>query len=89
MLVDSITVNEISTNKDRISYYKNGLGATTETMEGAALHYVALQEGIPFLQLRSFSNYVGEREKGKWQLNEAIGNVNTVLQELILKLVHK
>lgn len=85
VLVDSVTVNEISTNEDRISYYKNGLGATTESMEGAALHYAGLMEGIPFLQLRSFSNYVGERNKENWQLTEAIKNVNIVLQELLTK----
>jgi futalosine hydrolase len=48
VLVDAVTVNEISTNEDRISYYKNGLGATIETMEGAALHYIGLKENIPF-----------------------------------------
>jgi futalosine hydrolase len=86
VLVDAVTVNEISTNEDRISYYKNGLGATIETMEGAALHYIGLKENIPFLQLRSISNYVGERDKEKWQLQEAIRNVNLVLQELLTKL---
>jgi futalosine hydrolase len=30
VLVDAVTVNEISTNVDRISYYKNGLGATSK-----------------------------------------------------------
>jgi futalosine hydrolase len=89
VLVDAVTVNEISTNDDRISYYKNGLGATIETMEGAALHYVGLKENIQFLQLRSFSNYVGERDKGKWQLNEAVRNVNIVLQELLAKLTNE
>lgn len=88
VLVDAVTVNEISTNEDRISYYKNGLGATIESMEGAALHYVGLTEKIPFLQLRSFSNYVGERDKENWQLPQAIRNVNLVLQELLTKLVN-
>jgi futalosine hydrolase len=55
-------------------------------MEGAALHYIGLKENIPFLQLRSISNYVGERDKEKWQLQEAIRNVNLVLQELLTKL---
>lgn len=86
VFADSVTVNEISTNEDRIFYYKNELGATIESMEGAALHFVGLMEDIPFLQLRSFSNYVGERDKKKWQLNEAIKNLNTALQELLQKL---
>lgn len=86
VLADAVTVNEISTGEDRISYYKNGLGATAESMEGAALHYVGLMENIPFLQLRSFCNYVGERDKGAWQMQLAINNVNTVLQEVLEKI---
>jgi len=87
VLADSVTVNEISTAEDRISYYKNGLGATCESMEGAALHYVGLLEAIPFLQLRAFSNYVGERDKGAWKMQEAVTNVNKALQEVLQKLI--
>src|SRR4051812_18157955 len=60
-LVDGVTVNEISTRPDRIDLYRNALGASVESMEGAALHYVALMENIPFLQIRSLSNFAGER----------------------------
>ena len=88
VLADGVTVNEISTNSDRISYYKNGLGATAESMEGAALHYVALMENIPFLQLRSFCNYVGERDKTNWRMESAIANLNAVLQEVLPKIMH-
>jgi futalosine hydrolase len=35
-------------------------------MEGAALHYTCLMEKIPFMQLRSISNYIAERDKSKW-----------------------
>lgn len=87
VLADSVTVNEISTNEERISYYKNGLGATVESMEGAALHFVGLMENIPFLQLRSISNYVGERDKGKWLMQPAIDNLNAALQNVLLNLL--
>ncbi len=52
-------------------------------MEGAAFHYVCLQEKIPFLQLRAISNYVGERNKANWNLNEAIRNLNKKLIEIV------
>lgn len=81
-LVDGVTVNEISTNRERIEYYRS-LGASSESLEGAALHYVALMENIPFLQLRSFSNFIGERDKSKWMMAEAIANLNLHLQKLI------
>jgi len=84
--VNSVTVNEISTNKKRIQYYKKNLNASIESMEGAALHYVGLMENIPFLQIRSLSNFVGERDKNKWQIKEAISNLNLELQRIISKI---
>jgi futalosine hydrolase len=85
-IVDSVTINEISTGTQRIQYYKNHLGADIESMEGAALHYVALLENIPFLQIRSLSNFAGERDKSKWEMNKAISCLNLELQRIILKL---
>lgn len=85
--VKAVTVHEITTNKDRIELYKNGFGAQIETMEGAALHYVALVEGISFLQLRSISNYIGERDKKKWKMAEAIAALNAELQKTLIKLL--
>jgi futalosine hydrolase len=55
-------------------------------MEGAALHYVCLQENIPFLQIRSISNRVGERDKAKWEFKEAIKNLNKELAVLLKEI---
>jgi futalosine hydrolase len=85
-VVDAVTVNEISTNKERILYYKNEMAASVESMEGAALHYIALQEKIPFLQIRSLSNFVGERDKTKWVMDVAIANLNIELKRILTKL---
>jgi futalosine hydrolase len=85
-IVDGVTINEITTNLERINFYKEKIKANIETMEGAALHYVCLSEKIPFLQLRSVSNYVGERDKNKWALREAIANLNIELQKMLIKL---
>ena len=85
-IVDGVTINEITTHPERIRFYKEELKANIETMEGAALHYVALCEKIPFLQLRAVSNYVGERDKNKWALREAIANLNIDLQRILIKL---
>lgn len=85
--VRGITVNEISTHPERIQHYRLQWNAQTESLEGAALHYVCLQEGIPFLQIRSISNAIGERDKAKWKLKEAIQNLNTELNLLIDKIL--
>ena len=82
----AITVNKVSDSELQKQQFIQTFNADIETMEGAALHYVCLQEQIPFLQIRSISNHVGERDKTKWKMKEAIQNLNTELQILINKL---
>ncbi|HZH01812.1 MAG TPA: futalosine hydrolase [Flavisolibacter sp.] len=85
--VHAVSVNEITTDPERILYYRQELGAQIESMEGAALHYVGLIEQIPFLQIRSISNYIGERNKQAWKLQEAITALNKELQQVIVKIL--
>jgi futalosine hydrolase len=84
--VDAVTINEISTDAHRISFYRDELGASVESMEGAALHFVALMENIPFLQIRSLSNFAGERDKSKWMIPAAISALNMELHRILTKL---
>ena len=88
-IVDGVTVNEISTNKNRIAYYKHQLNASVESMEGAAFHFVALQENLRFLQMRSLSNFVGERDKTKWIIDVGVANLNIELIRIIIKLLNE
>lgn len=88
-IVDGVTVHEISTDKEQIAYYRDELHASVESMEGAALHYVALMEKIPFLQLRSLSNFAGERDKSKWVLDLAIASLNFELKRILTKIVNR
>lgn len=78
-IVKAISVNQISTSKQMIKFYRDVFDPVTESMEGAALHYVCLMEKTPFLQLRSVSNYIGERNKKKWNMMDSIVNLNEVL----------
>jgi futalosine hydrolase len=84
--VRAVTINEISTDKDRIEWYQQNIAPVVESMEGAALHFTCLNEGIPFLQIRSVSNDVGQRDKSKWDFRSAIANLNRQLMETIKKL---
>lgn len=77
--VRGISVNEITTGAARMQQLIEKYGAVIESMEGAALHYVCLQEAVPFIQLRSVSNFVGERDKTKWYMQEAIDHLNREL----------
>lgn len=82
----SITVNEITTSTSKNKSWLDKYGATLESLEGAAFHYVCLMQGIPFLQVRTISNYVGERDKTKWETEKAILHLNRKLHELAGKL---
>lgn len=86
--VSAITINEISTNSAHIHQLINTYNPVIESMEGAALHYVCREMNVPFLQIRSISNYVGERDKTKWEMKLAIDNLNEVILKLIEK-IHK
>lgn len=81
--VSGITVNEISTNPERIQKLVKKYNPGIESMEGAALHYVARETNIPFIQIRAISNYIGERDKSNWQMKLAIDNLNQTLLEYI------
>lgn len=61
----------------------------TESMEGAAFFYGCLSANIPFVEIRSISNYVEPRNRANWQLETAIENLNRVLIEMIESLSRK
>jgi futalosine hydrolase len=85
-IAKGISVNQITTSKEMIRFYKKEFNPVTESMEGAALHYVCLNEQIPFLQIRSVSNYIGERNKKNWNMNDSIANLNYELISIIEKI---
>lgn len=80
---NGITVNEITTQATRIVQLQSKYNCQIETMEGAAFHYVCLQQHISFIQCRAVSNFVGERNKDKWKLKEAITTLNGTLINII------
>jgi futalosine hydrolase len=84
--VTGLTVNEITTRKERIKQLVRKYNPTTESMEGAALHYVCRSMNIPFLQMRTISNYVGERDKSKWMMKESLDNLTQALLKYVDKL---
>jgi len=84
--VRGITVNQVSTSKSFIQGMKDKYMPVVESMEGAAFHYVCLKEGVPFIQLRGISNQVGERDRSKWKMNEAIDVLNKQLIKFLNQL---
>jgi futalosine hydrolase len=84
--VAGISVNEISTDPRKVRLYQKQFNPVVESMEGAALHYVCLQENISFLQLRSTSNYIAERNKKNWNMEQSIVNLNKALVKILQSL---
>ena len=80
---DAVTINQISVSPARIQQISSKYAPCLESMEGAVLHYACGISGVPFLQLRAVSNYIGERNKANWRIKEAIGNLNQVLTNYI------
>ena len=85
-IVDAVSVNEISTNPTRIQHYHKNLGASIESMEGAAFHQVCLEFSIPFVQIRSISNMAGVRDKSQWNIPLAIASSTLAVKTLIGKI---
>jgi futalosine hydrolase len=84
--VSAVTINTVTTGKERIQQLIRKYDPVTESMEGAALHYTCREAGIPFLQIRSVSNYIGERNKANWKIREAVDSLNQVLVKYVDKL---
>ncbi len=84
--VNAVTINKINDRKKRSTLLKKMFNAEIESMEGAAFHFVCLQQSVQFLQLRSISNKVGERDKTKWSIKDAVENLNIELLKLISNL---
>ncbi|PZF72196.1 futalosine hydrolase [Taibaiella soli] len=76
LTVSGLSINTVSGRESTIALRNQRFGAQVESMEGAALHYVCLQENIPFAQIRAISNYVEPRDKSKWKMKEAIIALN-------------
>ena len=81
-------------SRQKIEKLTEGLHGQIENMEGAAFFYVSLMKSIPFLSLRSVSNYVEDRDTSKWNISLAINQLNEKIISLLqqdtgfLKSIH-
>jgi futalosine hydrolase len=84
--VRGITVNAVSGNDFTIARRISQFHPDVESLEGAVFMYCCMKESIPFLQLRTISNYVEKRNRDNWKMEVAISNLNAtainVLEEI-------
>ena len=50
-----------------------------EAMEGAAAAHIAALYKIPIIEIRAASNFVGERDKTKWDIDTAVKHITEIL----------
>lgn len=83
---NGLTVNSITSCKNKIKLRKEKYDVDVESMEGAAVFYSCLIRKIPFVSIKAISNYVGETDKSKWKLQSAIENLNNKALEILKEI---
>lgn len=79
-LAHGLTVHKVHGSESSIAAIQAKYpDAQVESMEGAAFFHACLLSQIPFLEIRSVSNYVEARNRDKWNLPLAINNLNQTL----------
>lgn len=78
-----VTVQTITGSKQKAEELCNKFTPDIESMEGAAVYYVCLQEGVPFVEIRTVSNAVGESDSSKWQTSLALNSLLQVCKEIL------
>jgi futalosine hydrolase len=75
-VVSSLSVNSVSGREGTIERLKSFHDPDIESMEGAAVFYACLMADVPFLEVRAVSNFIEQRNRNAWKLDEAIRNLN-------------
>ncbi|MFW5851785.1 MAG: futalosine hydrolase [Bacteroidota bacterium] len=84
--VSGITVNQITASKQKKQELIEMYNPAIESMEGAAAHYVSLQENVPCVHIRAISNEVGDRNKHNWCVTQACESLHHAINTIINKL---
>ncbi len=66
-----LTVSTITATEETAGDYQKAYAPCMEQMEGAGAAHVAAFYGIPFLEVRGVSNFVGPRDRNAWDISLA------------------
>jgi futalosine hydrolase len=78
-----LTVSTITASQERVKALYRHYKAGMENMEGAGVAHVAIQYDIPFIEIRTASNIVGDRNKTNWRLKDAFKRSAEAIQLLM------
>jgi futalosine hydrolase len=85
--VKGISVNKVHGNEKSIQKIILKFNPDVESMEGAAFFYCCKMMSVPFLQLRTVSNFVETRDKSGWNIALAIKNLNEAAISIIKSMM--
>jgi len=77
------TVNTVHGNAVNIEAFLDRHKVDVESMEGAAFMYSCKMLKTRFMQIRSVSNYIEDRDVSKWDIPLAVQNLNRFLLDLL------
>lgn len=80
---DFITVSSITASHHHAQKIYNRFFPVMEAMEGAAAFHVAALYDVPLIEIRAASNFVGERDKDKWDFPLACDRVRQICEIVI------
>jgi futalosine hydrolase len=78
-----ITVSSITSSFEYADKLYSAFSPVMEAMEGAACAHVAALYDIPIIEVRAASNYVGEKDKSKWDIQLAAKQLGKVCISLL------
>jgi futalosine hydrolase len=78
-----ITVSTVTATDERAKQLHDAYQACMEQMEGSASAHIAAGYGIPFVEIRSASNMVGQRDKKAWDLPRAFKHASLAVYDFL------
>lgn len=82
-LSTGVTVNTVHGNEQSIAAFLSRHHVDVESMEGAAFMYSCKLSKERFIQIRSVSNYIEDRDVSKWNIPLAVHAINHFLLDLL------
>ena len=84
--VRGVTVAEVTTTDATAARWRAAYAAEVESMEGFAVFRAAERAGVPALQVRGISNYVGARADAQWDFKAGSRAAITALDAVVTRL---
>jgi futalosine hydrolase len=82
-----LTVTSVTTTDATAERLSRTYGADVESMEGFAVLRAASLAGIPAIEVRGISNYVGDRSRAEWNFKAGAHAVVAALEAIVPRLL--